>query len=87
MSTTLAEHGGPRRVAERTRSARLIRDSIGLLSSKWAVDLLLAGKRRSDAYRPVSRFPASNVDLAFVVDDGVAAGAVLATLRAAAVSG
>ena len=38
-----------RRVAERTRSARLIRDSIGLLSSKWSVDILLAlgdGTRR-----------------------------------------
>jgi len=31
-----------RRVAERTRSARLIRDSISLLSSKWSVDILLA---------------------------------------------
>ncbi len=38
-----------RRVAERTRSARLIRDSISLLSSKWSVDILLAlgdGTRR-----------------------------------------
>jgi DNA-binding HxlR family transcriptional regulator len=38
-----------RRVAERTRAARLIRDSISLLSSKWSVDVLLAlgdGTRR-----------------------------------------
>ncbi len=38
-----------RRITERTRSARLIRDSIGLLSSKWSVDVLLAlgdGTRR-----------------------------------------
>jgi DNA-binding HxlR family transcriptional regulator len=38
-----------RRLAERTRSARLIRDSICLLSSKWSVDILLAlgdGTRR-----------------------------------------
>jgi DNA-binding HxlR family transcriptional regulator len=38
-----------RRAAERTRCARLIRDSLGLLQSKWAVDLLLAlgeGTRR-----------------------------------------
>jgi DNA-binding HxlR family transcriptional regulator len=38
-----------RRILERTRSARLIRDSICLLSSKWAVDVLLAlgdGTRR-----------------------------------------
>ena len=38
-----------KRLSERSRSARLIRDSISLLSSKWAVDLLLAlgdGTRR-----------------------------------------
>ena len=38
-----------RRVTERTRAARLIRDSISLLSSKWSVDILLAlgdGTRR-----------------------------------------
>jgi phenylalanyl-tRNA synthetase beta chain len=45
------------------------------------VDLLLAGKRRDDAARPVSRFPASSVDLAFVVADGVAAGDVARTLH------
>ena len=41
--------GHERRLAERTRSARLIRDSISLLSSKWSVDILLAlgdGTRR-----------------------------------------
>ena len=39
----------PRRGAERARTARLIHDSLGLLSSKWAVDVLLAlgdGTRR-----------------------------------------
>ena len=38
-----------RRQSERTRSARLVRESICLLSSKWSVDLLLAlgdGTRR-----------------------------------------
>src|SRR4051812_40999458 len=38
-----------RRSTERNRSARLIRESISLLSSKWSVDLLLAlgdGTRR-----------------------------------------
>lgn len=38
-----------RHLGERSRTARLIRDSLGLLSSKWAVDLLLAlgnGTRR-----------------------------------------
>jgi DNA-binding HxlR family transcriptional regulator len=36
-------------ITERTRSARLIRDALGLLSSKWTVDVLLAlgdGSRR-----------------------------------------
>ena len=36
-------------VTERTRSSRLIRDALGLLSSKWSVDVLLAlgdGSRR-----------------------------------------
>jgi DNA-binding HxlR family transcriptional regulator len=45
----VAEPAHARRVAERTRAARLIRDSIGLLSSKWSVDVLLAlgdGTRR-----------------------------------------
>ena len=45
----IVDHAHARRVAERTRSARLIRDSIGLLSSKWSVDVLLAlgdGTRR-----------------------------------------
>ena len=37
------------RINERTRSSRLIRDALGLLSSKWSVDVLLAlgdGSRR-----------------------------------------
>ncbi len=37
------------RTSERARSARLIRDALGLLSSKWSVDVLLAlgdGTRR-----------------------------------------
>ena len=45
----VADHARARRITERTRSARLIRDSIGLLSSKWSVDVLLAlgdGTRR-----------------------------------------
>src|ERR1700750_1042551 len=48
-ATATIEPVHTRRVAERTRAARLIRDSIGLLSSKWAVDVLLAlgdGTRR-----------------------------------------
>ncbi|MBI2709905.1 MAG: phenylalanine--tRNA ligase subunit beta [Actinobacteria bacterium] len=49
------------------------------------VDLgaLLDGPRRSDAYRPVSRFPSSDVDLAFEVPDEVSAFDVERTLAAA----
>ncbi len=47
------------------------------------VDALLAGSRIPRASSPVSRYPASAIDLAFVVSDDVPAGALLATLRAA----
>src|SRR5688572_5327649 len=50
MSTpSLPVRAREKRLAERARSGRLIRDSICLLSSKWSVDLLLAlgdGTRR-----------------------------------------
>ena len=51
-----------------------------------AVDLeaLAAQPTRPLRARPISRFPASDVDLAFVVPDDVPAAAVGATLRAAA---
>jgi len=45
--------------------------------------LLGAVPRRSPHVTPVSRFPSSDVDLAFVVDDGVPAASVAATLRRA----
>ncbi len=45
---------------------------------------LQAAPRRSPIALDVSRFPSSDIDLAFVVDDAVAAGDVLATLRIAA---
>ena len=50
------------------------------------VDLgrLLAVPRRPLVYAPISRFPSSDVDLAFVVPDAVPAAAVEATLRRAA---
>ncbi len=50
------------------------------------VDLaaLHAAPRRSATAVDVSRFPSSDIDLAFVVPDGVAAADVLATLQAAA---
>ena len=47
------------------------------------VDALLASARTSRTARPVSRYPASAVDLAFVVADDVPAGAIVRTLRTA----
>ena len=44
-------------------------------------DALLASARVPLTARPVSRFPASTIDLAFVVSDDVPAGALLAALR------
>ncbi|MBW3573268.1 MAG: phenylalanine--tRNA ligase subunit beta [Actinobacteria bacterium] len=44
---------------------------------------LLALPHGNDRYRPLSRFPSSDVDLAFEVDDATPAAAVAATLRAA----
>jgi len=46
--------------------------------------LLSAAPRRPEEARPVSRFPSSEVDLAFSVPDAVPAADVEATLRAAA---
>jgi len=47
------------------------------------VDALLAGPRVPRAARSVSRYPASAIDLAFVIADDVPAGEVLRTLREA----
>ena len=49
MRPVTPSHDHRRRVAERRRAAQLVRGSLGLLSSKWSVDLLLAlgdGSRR-----------------------------------------
>jgi phenylalanyl-tRNA synthetase beta chain len=48
-----------------------------------AVDLetLLSAPRRPAVFRPISRFPASDIDLAFVVDDSTPAAAVEDRLR------
>ncbi|HLI72602.1 MAG TPA: phenylalanine--tRNA ligase subunit beta [Acidimicrobiales bacterium] len=43
--------------------------------------LLESAPRRSQLLAPVTRFPSSDVDLAFVVDDGVPAAVVLQTLQ------
>jgi phenylalanyl-tRNA synthetase beta chain len=45
--------------------------------------LLVSAPRRSDQARPVSRFPSSDVDLAFAVDESTPAGAVQETLAEA----
>ena len=45
--------------------------------------LLSRAPRRSHLVAPVTRFPSSDLDLAFVVDEAIAAGAVLDTLRRA----
>jgi phenylalanyl-tRNA synthetase beta chain len=52
----------------------------------FEVDLsrLLGAHRRPRRFQPVSRFPASIIDLAFVLDEGVPAGAAHRTLRSAA---
>jgi len=47
------------------------------------VDTLLASERVPRAARPVSRFPASAIDLAFVVANDVPAGNIVRTLREA----
>jgi DNA-binding HxlR family transcriptional regulator len=49
MAVNVAPPRTPRRSADRARTARLIHDSLALLSSKWAIDVLLAlgdGTRR-----------------------------------------
>jgi DNA-binding HxlR family transcriptional regulator len=46
---TIPHRADGRRLAERSRSARLVRDALNLLQSKWCVDVLLAlgdGQRR-----------------------------------------
>src|SRR3954454_13216248 len=49
MAVSTMPPRAPHRGIERARTGRLIHDSLGLLSSKWAVDVLLAlgdGNRR-----------------------------------------
>jgi phenylalanyl-tRNA synthetase beta chain len=57
--------------------------AVGALAFELDLGVFLAGTRRSVLARPVSRFPSSGVDLAFVVADTVPAGDLLRTLRAA----
>jgi phenylalanyl-tRNA synthetase beta chain len=58
-----------------------LRQRVGYLT--LSVDALLAQPRLTNQAREVSRFPASDMDLAFVVAEAVPAGAVAATLREA----
>ncbi len=58
-----------------------LRQRLGFLS--LSVDALLSEPRRPAQAREVSRFPASDVDLAFVVDERVPAAALHATLAGA----
>jgi phenylalanyl-tRNA synthetase beta chain len=48
------------------------------------LDRLLDLPRGTQTYAPVSRYPSSDIDLAFVVDEDVAAGAVRDTITAGA---
>jgi phenylalanyl-tRNA synthetase beta chain len=54
-----------------------------LVGAELDLDALLAGSRRARDFVPLSRYPSSSVDLAFVLDDDISAAAVLATLRGA----
>jgi phenylalanyl-tRNA synthetase beta chain len=47
------------------------------------LDRLLASRRRDRTFRAPSPYPRSSIDLAFVVDEGLAASSVAATLRRA----
>jgi phenylalanyl-tRNA synthetase beta chain len=62
-------------------------DALGLIgpvvAAEVALDPLFAAPRRDRTFRAPSRFPASSVDLAFVVDEALSAAAIVATLRAA----
>ena len=61
-------------------------DAFGLdapvVAAELVLDALLDVPRRDRAFRAPSRFPASTIDLAFVVADAVAAADVVRTLRA-----
>ncbi len=52
-----------------------------------SLDALAGAGRRDRRAREVSRFPAADIDLAFVVPDGVTASAVAATLRTGGLQG
>lgn len=55
-----------------------------VVAAELELDALLDAARHDRTFRAPSRFPASSIDLAFVLADTVAAADVLATLRGAA---
>jgi phenylalanyl-tRNA synthetase beta chain len=58
--------------------------TVPVVAMELELDRLLDARRTPARLRPVSRFPASGIDLAFVVDESVAAARVAETLREAA---
>ena len=52
-----------------------------VVAAELELDVLLDAPRRNRTFRAPSRFPASLLDLAFVVDESVAAASIEATLR------
>jgi phenylalanyl-tRNA synthetase beta chain len=54
-----------------------------VVAAELVLDLLLDAPRRDRTFRALSRFPSSNVDLAFVLDDSVPASSVTSTIREA----
>lgn len=64
---------------------REVVDAFGLVAPvvglELDLDALIRARRRDRAFRPLSPYPLSTVDLAFVIDDAVPAAAIDATLR------
>ena len=71
----LAAHFGLVNPDGRPRRAGWLDLDIGILLDRERIP------RRSEEARPITRFPSSDIDLAFVVEESVAAGSVERTLR------
>jgi phenylalanyl-tRNA synthetase beta chain len=54
-----------------------------VVAAELVLDTLLDAARRDRTFRAPSRYPASNIDLAFVVDETVAAADIVRTMRSA----
>jgi len=66
-----------------TRSARAVMGGVSVGFVGEVDPDALAAPRRADAYRPVSRYPSADIDLAFAVDEGTPAADVERTLARA----